>query len=184
MKRLTLVGFPEGIVRQDIAPTDLLMICQKNLDELVSPKNCGSMYSTAITISVKVADKQPNCRSITSYLSLQVVATILATCKPCAARAIVRKNIISIRDSIDAIVNPQNYLLIAYISKICPIESVRQDEQISKSKYFSSDEITCGSDVCSVCVWRSLYAYAFRLAFQSVGVSAYQEKSPLWRLRA
>ena len=61
------------------------------------------MYSTATIISVKAADRLPNCRSTILFPSHQAVATILAIYKPSAARVIVRKNITSIPGSIDVL---------------------------------------------------------------------------------
>jgi hypothetical protein len=62
------------------------------------------MYSTAITISVKAADKLPNYRSIILSPSHRVVATILAISKLCAAPVTARKNTTSIPDSIDVMI--------------------------------------------------------------------------------
>lgn len=63
------------------------------------------MYCSETIISVKAADKLPNCRSIISFPLRQGAATILATSKPYVVPAIARKNIISMPDSIDALVD-------------------------------------------------------------------------------
>jgi hypothetical protein len=81
------------------------LICQKNPNELASLKKYGNMYSTAITISVKAADKPPSYRSTISSRSHLAVATISAICKLCAVPVIVRKNTTSIPDSIDVLVD-------------------------------------------------------------------------------
>lgn len=63
------------------------------------------MYFSEIIINARAVDKLPNCRSIISFLLLQVVAMILAIYKLYAARATARKSIISMLDLIDVLVD-------------------------------------------------------------------------------
>jgi hypothetical protein len=63
------------------------------------------MYFSETIINAKAVDKLPNCRSIISFRSLQVAATILATCKHYVVPAIARKNIILMQGLIDVLVN-------------------------------------------------------------------------------
>jgi hypothetical protein len=70
------------------------------------------MYFSATIISVKAVEKLLDCRSIMSFPSQQVAATILATFKPYVVPAIARKNIISMQGSIDVLVKVhQNHQL-------------------------------------------------------------------------
>ena len=90
------------------------------------------MYFSETIINVKAVDKVPSYRSIILFLSLQAVAMILAISKPCVVLAIARKNIISMRDSIDILGNKAYDRARAYLATALEKEAeekIRQNQR-------------------------------------------------------